>query len=223
VHLNPVGAGLLKSQDRLRAYPWTSLVWYGAAREHRPIWLRVDRLLGEHGIGEDTAVGREEFERRMEGRRAAEEEEEALAPIRRGWCLGSEEFKRQMLERMEGRLGEHHAGELRREQAEGRAEGIVAEEFAGAGLDGVGFGLPAQGCGGQVGSGRAAEAGDDDAAEVDCGASAFGDVQDCQQQPAPLDEGQPETRCGGEPRVGGDQGGPSVKNEPNYGLTPFMG
>ena len=77
VHLNPVRAGLLKSEDRLRAYPWTSLVWYGAAREHRPIWLRVDRLLGEHGIGEDTAVGREEFERRMEGRRAAEEEEEA--------------------------------------------------------------------------------------------------------------------------------------------------
>jgi len=132
VHLNPVRAGLLKSEDRLRAYPWTSLVWYGAAREHRPIWLRVDRLLGEHGIGEDTAVGREEFERRMEGRRAAEEEE-ALAPIRRGWCLGSEEFKRQMLERMEGRLGEHHAGELRREQAEGRAEGIVAEELRGLG------------------------------------------------------------------------------------------
>src|ERR1035437_5069146 len=129
VHLNPVRAGLLKSEDRLVAYPWTSLVWYAAAREHRPAWIRVDRLLGEHGIGEDTAIGRQEFERRMELRRAAEEDEEALAPIRRGWCLGSEEFKRQMLERMDGQLGEHHAGELRRENAEGRAERIIVEEL----------------------------------------------------------------------------------------------
>jgi putative transposase len=129
VHLNPVRAGLLKSEDRLVAYPWTSLVWYAAAREHRPAWIRVDRLLGEHGIGEDTAIGRQEFERRMELRRAAEEDEEALAPIRKGWCLGSEEFKRQMLERMDGQLGEHHAGELRRENAEGRAERIIVEEL----------------------------------------------------------------------------------------------
>ena len=129
VHLNPVRTGLLKSEDRLVAYPWTSLVWYAAAREHRPAWIRVDRLLGEHGIGEDTAIGRQEFERRMELRRAAEEDEEALAPIRRGWCLGSEEFKRQMLERMDGQLGEHHAGELRRENAEGRAERIIVEEL----------------------------------------------------------------------------------------------
>ena len=129
VHLNPVRAGFLKSEDRLVAYPWTSLVWYAAAREHRPAWIRVDRLLGEHGIGEDTALGRQEFERRMELRRAAEEDEEALAPIRRGWCLGSEEFKRQMLERMDGQLGEHHAGELRRENAEGRAERIIVEEL----------------------------------------------------------------------------------------------
>ncbi len=62
----------------------------------------------------------------MEWRRG---EEEALAPIRRGWCLGSEEFKGQMLERMDGQLGEHHAGELRHEQAEGRAERIIAEEL----------------------------------------------------------------------------------------------
>ena len=129
VHLDPVRAGLLKAEDRLAAYPWSSLVWYAAAREHRPVWLRVDRLLGEHGIGEDSAAGRAEFERRMEGRRTAEEEAEALAPIRRGWCLGSEAFRQEMLERMRGHLGEHHAGELRREQSEVRAERIVAEQL----------------------------------------------------------------------------------------------
>ena len=43
--------------------------------------------------------------------------------------MGSEEFKRQMLERMDGQLGEHHAGGLHRENAEGRAERIMAEEL----------------------------------------------------------------------------------------------
>ncbi len=69
VHLNPVRAGMLKAEERLLAYPWSSLAWYLAAPEHRPGWIRVDRLLGEHGLAEDTAASREEFERRMEARR----------------------------------------------------------------------------------------------------------------------------------------------------------
>ncbi len=32
VHLNPVRAGLIGKDDRLVAYPWSSLVWYLAAR-----------------------------------------------------------------------------------------------------------------------------------------------------------------------------------------------
>src|SRR5437899_11635331 len=99
VHLNPVRAGLLKEGERLLAYPWSSLVWYLAASEHRPHWIRVDRLLGEHGIQQDTPAGRQEFERRMETRRLEETDEEALKVFRRGWCLGSEEFRKQMLEK----------------------------------------------------------------------------------------------------------------------------
>ena len=129
VHLNPVRAGMLRAEDALAAYPWSSLVWYAAAQEHRPAWVRVDRLLGEHGIKEDTAEGREEFARRMEQRRMAEEDEQALAPIRRGWCFGSPEFRRQMLKKMDGELGEGHAGALRREYGEERAERIIAEEL----------------------------------------------------------------------------------------------
>jgi REP element-mobilizing transposase RayT len=129
VHLNPVRANLVKAEDHLSAYPWSSLVWYSSAREHRPAWIRVDRLLGEHGIQKDSAAGRQEFERRMEARRGAQSEEEALAPMRRGWCFGSEEFKRAMLEKMEGKLGEHHSGQLRQESAQAKAERIVAEEL----------------------------------------------------------------------------------------------
>jgi REP element-mobilizing transposase RayT len=80
VHLNPVRARLLGAEDRLLAYPWSSLLWYLAAAKHRPEWMRVDRLLGEHGIGADTASGRQEFERRMEARRAQESEGEEWGP-----------------------------------------------------------------------------------------------------------------------------------------------
>ena len=64
----------------------------------------MDRLLGEHGLQEDTAASREEFERRMEARRLKETDPEALKVLRRGWCLGRKEFKSQMLEKVEGRL-----------------------------------------------------------------------------------------------------------------------
>jgi hypothetical protein len=55
VHLNPVGARMLKDDERLLAYPWSSFGAYVAAPEHRPAWIRVDRLVGEHRIQEDTA------------------------------------------------------------------------------------------------------------------------------------------------------------------------
>jgi REP element-mobilizing transposase RayT len=129
VHLNPVRARLLKPEERLLGYPWSSLVWYVAVREHRPGWMRVDRVLGEHGLQEDSASSRQQFERRMEALRVEQADEEALGALRRGWCLGSEEFKRQMLERMEGRLSEDYSGELRHESDEARAERIISEEL----------------------------------------------------------------------------------------------
>ena len=129
VHLNPVRAGLIEPGDRLLAYPWSSLMWYVAAREHRPDWMCVERLLGEHGITKDSAAGRREFDRRMEACREQKPDEEALGPLRRGWCLGSETFRQQMLERMEDRMGDHHSGEVRREGAERKAERIIVEEL----------------------------------------------------------------------------------------------
>jgi hypothetical protein len=100
-----------------------------AAPEHRPCWVRVDRLLGEHGIQEDSPAGRARFEQWMERRRWEETDPEALKALRRGWCLGSESFRHQMLLAMEGKLGEHHAGELHRASAEAKAERIIGEEL----------------------------------------------------------------------------------------------
>ena len=129
VHLNPVRAHLLRPEERLLAYPWTSLAYYLAAPEHRPQWVRVDRLLGEHGLQQDTAAGRQEFERRMEARRLEPRDEQGLKALRRGWYLGSEDFKNQLLEQIDGKLGEHHSGELRRETADAKAERLFREEL----------------------------------------------------------------------------------------------
>jgi len=129
VHLNPVRAKLLKVSQRLLEYPWSSFGLYLASARYRPAWLRVDRLLGEHGIQKDDSAGREQFEWRMETRRSEEDDGEQWKSIRRGWCLGRPEFKAELLERMEGKLGEHHSGELRCESEQARAERIISEEL----------------------------------------------------------------------------------------------
>ena len=103
VHRNPVRARRLPPGQRLLEYPWSSFGGYLAALPHRPSWLRVDRLLGEHGIARDTVAGRREFEQRLEARRAAADNPAERQAIRRGWCLGPASFKAEMLERMEGR------------------------------------------------------------------------------------------------------------------------
>ncbi|MBU6400742.1 MAG: transposase [Verrucomicrobia bacterium] len=129
VHLNPVRAKLLRPEQRLLEYPWSSFGGYLAAQAHRPEWLRVDRLLGEHGIQADSAAGRRQFEQRMEAQRAGASNGAEWRPIRRGWCFGTPDFKAKLLEQMEGKLGEHHAGELKRESAEAKAERIIQEEL----------------------------------------------------------------------------------------------
>jgi REP element-mobilizing transposase RayT len=128
-HLNPVRAKLLPPGSRLLEYPWSSFGYYLTDPKHRPRWLRVDRLLREHGIAKDTAGGREEFERRMETRRQAKADPKEWKGLRRGWCLGTESFKKNLLQRLHGKLGEHHSGALRKESQAARAEAIIAEEL----------------------------------------------------------------------------------------------
>lgn len=124
VHLNPVRAKLICDEQRLSTYAWSSYPTYLQA--NRPIWLRVDRVLGEMGIPGDTAAGRRHFEQVMEGRRF-EADGESYKSIRRGWCVGSTEFRKELLAQVSGRLGPNHFGQERRESAEQRAERIILE------------------------------------------------------------------------------------------------
>jgi len=128
VHLNPARAKLLKPEQALRLYRWSSWPEYLKAPGKRWPWLRVERLLGEYRIPKDSVAGRRELERAVEERRAAESEADYKA-IRRGWCFGEKAFRQELLEQMSERLGAEHYGAERLESAEAKAEGIIAAEL----------------------------------------------------------------------------------------------
>ena len=126
VHLNPARAKALKAQQPLSDFPWSSYPQYLAAPSRRPGWLRVDRLLGEWGIPKDSAAGRRVFEERME-RRRGEDVRGEFKRVERGWCLGGEEFRQELLEQVDARPGPSHFGEAVQEAELARAERLVAE------------------------------------------------------------------------------------------------
>jgi putative transposase len=112
VHLNPVRAKLLRGEQKLSDYGWSSWPEYLKPPELRPRWLRVERYLGELGIPQDSAVGREELENYLEVRRAQEEGGE-FKKIRRGWCLGGETFRQELLAQAQMRTGDDRVEKLK--------------------------------------------------------------------------------------------------------------
>ena len=127
VHLNPVRAKILREDQPLSTYRWSSYPAY--LQEQRPPWLRVDRVLGEFGIPGDTRAGRRRFEQVMEKRRF-EADGEDYKGLERGWCFGAQEFHEELLALARGRIGPNHFGQERRELAEDRATRLVGERLA---------------------------------------------------------------------------------------------
>jgi REP element-mobilizing transposase RayT len=124
VHLNPVRAKLLSAEQKLSTFRWSSYGEYLKPGRKRCRWLRVDRLLGEHGIPKDSRAGGRQFEQRMEIRRAAETGV-AFKALLRGWCLGSEEFRKELLAQMNEKRGAEHYGQELRESAQQKANRIL--------------------------------------------------------------------------------------------------
>ena len=133
VHLNPARAGLLPGKVPLKSFRWSSFGQYLRPPGQRPNWLRVDRLLGEKRIPRDSVAGRQEFERQME-RRRREDLGPEFKPVERGWCLGSESFREELLAAAAERVGRNHYGAERRATGEAKAEHLVR-----AGLHALGW------------------------------------------------------------------------------------
>ncbi len=126
---------MIKPEDPLQSYRWSSYPSYMGRRRSRPEWLRCDRMLGEHGFVKETRRSRLELSRRLEAMRlekAGKNDEEA---IRRGWIYGAEDFLARLLDRFEKEPGpSHRAAERNRTDEE------IAERMVRAGLKELGWG-----------------------------------------------------------------------------------
>jgi len=61
---------------------------------HRPGWLRVDRLLGEHGLQQDGAAGQQEFDKGLDGNKPTKLVKMPLQPSPGGSKTVLDEAKR---------------------------------------------------------------------------------------------------------------------------------
>ncbi|HEV2694003.1 MAG TPA: transposase [Verrucomicrobiae bacterium] len=128
VHLNPARARLVSPAKPLGGYRWSSWPEYLKAPSRRPLWLRTDRLLGAYHIPKDSPAGRAELENDLE-RRRAHEDDGNFKGIRRGWCLGSETFRAELVAAAETLAGEHHSDLRSPEMTEEKACRLLQAEL----------------------------------------------------------------------------------------------
>jgi putative transposase len=128
VHLNPVRARIVRKEQKLQSFRWSSYPGY-LNPKLRPSWLRVDRLLGEHGLQKDTAASRREFERRMV-RVRMEGASEVQALMRSGGKIGAEDFSDWLADKLARRGRKDERARERRETDAALAEALVQKELA---------------------------------------------------------------------------------------------
>jgi len=123
IHLNPAKAKLIEPSQPLSRYPWSSWPQYLCSSKARPSWLRVDRVMGEHGMNRDTRHARRALEKNLEHRRKNSDfpREES------GWFVGGRDFRSRLLEKISRRAAAEHYGPEIRESAAEKAEAIVRD------------------------------------------------------------------------------------------------
>ena len=67
-------------------------------------------------------------------RRRFEADGKEYKGLERGWCIGTEEFRQELLAQMQGRIGPNHFGQERRESAEKRGRRLVRERLRELGI-----------------------------------------------------------------------------------------
>lgn len=114
IHLNPVRAKIVRREDGLEKFVWSSLRGYLQEPGKRPAWLETAMGLAVAGC-EDRVAGRRRFleilEERVDwsapskaGRVFSEGEGKpklaVYSSLQRGWFFGSQEFKEELLKRL---------------------------------------------------------------------------------------------------------------------------
>ncbi len=144
IHLNPVRAGLLDPlSGQLADYRWSSFPLY-LQPSNRPDWLAADRVLGDLGV-QDNPKGQEWYRQYM-NKRVSEmvstaqpaDADQEWETIRKGWYLGSPEFRDELLDRLDGVLKKVKRNSLAGEEVR-RHDEAEAELFLQKGLGVLGI------------------------------------------------------------------------------------
>jgi len=140
IHLNPARAKCFDLENgTLADFPWSSYALY-LNPEKRPDWLSVDRTLGNLEIS-DTPSGRTTYREFMQ-KRVLEiafcdnprEADKRWTSIRQGWCIGSDDFRTQMVEALDGVLKEKRRDSFTGEEVR-RHDTLEAQRLLALGLD----------------------------------------------------------------------------------------
>lgn len=106
IHLNPIRAGVVNDEPELFQDGLLSSYPHYVDDSFRPCWLEVSRLLSYCGIPADNAEGRGEYRRYMANRISDTQsgigDAETDQLRRAGWCHGSDEFKKELSQVLEG-------------------------------------------------------------------------------------------------------------------------
>ena len=97
IHLNPVRARLAGTPDTVSMgeYRWSSSWYLLRNLSKTPEWLSLGRIVEENTFQPDGLRARKLYLRCLEKEAEVEDEAEYRA-LRRGWCLGSPEFKAEL-------------------------------------------------------------------------------------------------------------------------------
>jgi len=124
IHLNPARAGL--ARERLLDYRWSSFQALVGAPQKRPRWLCAHWVLEQGDCVSGRRALREGLERRArEDRKGGEIDKEMLKALRRGWCFGPEQFRAELLDRLDD--GDGRGNGMARMHDEREAGRIVKE------------------------------------------------------------------------------------------------
>ena len=137
IHLNPARSKAFDhTKEKLNGYRWSSYPLY-LDEAKRPAWLVVDRVLGSLGV-EDSEGGQLWYQEHIQKRvmeialgENPQEMDAAWGEIRRGWYFGSDDFRKELMIRLDDRLkGSRLAsfsGGAIREHNEAAAESLIEQ------------------------------------------------------------------------------------------------
>ena len=143
IHLNPFRSGLCgEGRSRpLENYLWSSYPAYIGKQRKRPEWLVREKVLGSWGLKEGVAGTLIAYQNGMLRRMRFEQDPEAgrrgefETKLKRGWYLGSREFREKLTDLLDqAPKGDNYRGEQRRAHNEEAAEVLLRQ-----GLDVVGL------------------------------------------------------------------------------------